>query len=213
MTDSNGNHRPDYVRASKIRKRVSQGDELTEDDAVWFESYEASKKTPGRPPTANASASEKITYTEERAAATGDHLHPEAYGAIARAEGLRADTLLRISADALVRCNEQYANMMVHLLARTTAIEDAHVAMLESVREHYIGRAEAEAENIRMQTAMEIAGGAEEGGEFAQLLAYLMQAKAQKDAHDATPEGQRAKMKRVREGKKKTKAKPLGDMT
>jgi len=212
MTDSNGSHRPDYVRASKIRKRVAQGDELTEDETVWLESYEAAKKTPGRPTTINASASEKITYTEERAAATGDHPHPVAYEGMVRAEGLRADTLLRISADSLVRCNEQYHHMMIHLLDRTTRIEDAHVAMLESVREHYIARAEAEAENIRMQHMIEMGNG-EEGSELSQLLGYLMQAKAQKDAHDATPEGQREKMKRVRAKKKHKKEKPLGDPT
>jgi hypothetical protein len=208
------NTRPDYVRASKLRKKLTEGDELEEDDAAWFESYEASKQRQGRPPI-NASASEKITYTEERAAATGDHPHPVAYEGMVRAEGLRADTLLRIAADALVRCNEQYAVMNAHLLDRTTAIEDAHVAMLESVREHYIARAEAEAENIRMQHTIEMAGaGGEEGSELQQILAYLMQAKVQADA---TPEGQRAKMKRVREAKKRTRTKvrtgkPLGDM-
>lgn len=207
------NSRPDYVRASKLRKRINEGDQLSEDDAAWFENYEASKKTPGRP--FSASASERITYTEERAAATGDHLHPEAYAAMARAEGLRADTLLRIAADALVRCNEQYSNMMAHLLERTTAIETAHVAMLESVREHYIARTEAEAEAIKMQHAIEMANAGEEGSEFGQLLAYLMQAKAAKDEYERTPEGKREKMKRVRAAKKKTrsKEKPLGDPT
>lgn len=211
------NSRPDYVRASKLRKRITEGKPLSTDDATWFESYEAAKKTPGRPsPSAvNASASEKITYTEERAVAQGDHVHPAAYEQMVRAEGLRADTLLRVAADALVRCNEQYANMMAHLLARTTAIEESHVAMMEQMRESFIGRMEAEGEAIRLQNAIT----ADEGGELAMLMQYVLQAKAQKDAYEQqTPEGRRAKAKRMNEAKKRKAAarkagKPLGDPT
>jgi hypothetical protein len=209
-----GNSRPDYVRASKLRKRVAAGKELPEDDAAWFESYEQAKKPVGRPsPVINASASEKITYTEERSAAQGDHPHPAAYESMVRAEGLRADTLLRISADALVRCNEQYATMMAHLLARTTAIETAHVAMLEAVREQFVARMEAEADAIQMQGMLEASG---EGSELAQLISYVMQAKAQKDAHERTPEGRREKMARMRAAKKskasdRKAGRPLGD--
>ncbi len=208
------NQRPDYVKASKLRKRIAEGDDLSEDEITWFESYEATKQVRGRPTIdhPNASASEKITYTEERAMAQGDHPHPVAYESMVRAEGLRADTLLRISADALVRCNEQYHHMMVHLLDRTSRIEDAHVAMLESVREHYIARAEAEVETIKMQQLLEAGADGEEGG-LGQLLGYLMQAKAQKDAFEATPEGKKVKMARVRTAKKKKKGKPLGDIS
>jgi len=199
---------PDYVRASRLRKRVTQGEELEEDDAAWFESYESAKGKQGRPPI-NASASEKITYTEERSAAQGDHPHPIAYEGMVRAEGLRADTLLRIVADALIRVNDQYATMNAHLLQRTTAIEEAHVAMLHEVREHFLARVNAEAEAIQLQQLLQ--SGGEGGGELGQLLGYLMQAKAQADA---TPEGQRklrARQKARQKATKKTE-KPLGSI-
>ena len=211
-------NRPDYVRASKLRKRVAAGDELSDDDAAWFDSYEQAKAPRGRPPidpSVNASASEKITYTEERATAQGNHPHPVAYESMVRAEGLRADTLLRISADALVRCNEQYARMMEHLLARTTAIEESHVAMLDSVREHFIARMEAESEAIQLQTALAAANDGEHG-ELGQMLAYLMQAKAQQAQQEATPEGRRQSRLAAMRAKRKKKAKrekPLGDPT
>lgn len=212
----------DRVRASKIRARIKEGDELPDDDQAWFDNYEQAKRGHkskaeifDRPdPTVDASASERITYTEERSAAQGNHVHPAAYEGMVRAEGLRADTLLRIVADALVRVNDQYASMNAHLLQRTTAIEEAHVAMLHEVREHFLARVNAEAEVTRMQIAQAAAGDGEEGSELAQLLAYVMQAKAQKDAAEATPEGQKAKRKAERErAKKKEKVKPLGDIS
>ena len=220
----NGFGPADRVRASKIRARLKEDDdEVPDDDRAWFDNYEQAKrghKTKAeifdRPdPTIDASASERITYTEERSAAQGNHVHPAAYEGMVRAEGLRADTLLRIVADALVRVNDQYANMNAHLLARTTAIEEAHVAMLESVREHFIARTEAEAENIRMRHMIESSNGEGEGSELGQLLAYVMEAKAQKDAAEATPEGAKAKRKHERERAKKkaAKSKPLGDPT
>lgn len=160
----------DRVRAAKLRKRVAEGEELSDDDSAWYASYEASKR--GGP--IDASATERITYTEERSAATGDHPHPEAYAAVARSEGLRADTLLRIASEQLVRVCDQYAAINRHLLERTTAIESAHVAMLETVRTHYLGRIQAEGEAQRLTDAL--AGGDGEQSELTQLAGYIVQA-------------------------------------
>lgn len=201
----------DRVRASKLRRKLAEGDEVAVDDQVWYEDYERAKrghKTKAEvldppDPSINMSASEKITYTEERGAAQGTHVHPAAYEGMVRAEGLRADTLLRIVADALIRVNEQYGNMNAHLLARTTAIEEAHVAMLHEVREHFLARVNAEAEASDLRRLVE-SGGDGEHSELAQLIAYVMQAKAQKDAAEA---GQ------PKSKKKKAKVKPLGDMS
>jgi hypothetical protein len=207
----------DRVKAGRIRKKLDAGEELPEDEQAWFDTYESAKRGGKRKSVievaaeaaaTNGSATEKITYTEERAAATGNHPHPAYYEASIRAEGLRADTLLRIAADALVRVTEQYAAMNAHLLARTTAIETAHVAMLDAVREHYISRieAEGEAEKQRQIAAAAAAAGGEDN-ELGALIAYVMQAKALKDAQENEPRKGRARKKSAK------KSKPLGDST
>lgn len=153
----------DRVKATRIRKLIAEG-EATEDDEAWLNEYESG--VPGGIPIdagpVNASASERITYTEERAAAQGDHIHPEAYAGIARAEGLRADTLLRICTDRIIECNDQYRLLAQICLERTVAIETAHVQILDAIREERLARVDAEVETRMAEMANDMAGGDDE---------------------------------------------------
>lgn len=155
------------VKTARIRKKAVEGIPLTDDEAAHLEDYEATAQPPqtrGR----SASARKVDLHIEEAAEAEGDHLHPEAYGAMARAEGLRADTILRIMQNALIACNEQYMKLMVHMMERSTRLEDAHVGLLEAVRTQVLARVDAEAE---ARALAQLPGG--EDGSAAELLGFL----------------------------------------
>jgi hypothetical protein len=202
----------DRVRASKLRKKIDAGEKVAQDDQTWYQDYEQAKRghrtksdmLDPPDPSINASVAEKITYTEERSAAQGNHPNPVAYEGMVRAEGLRADTLLRIVADALCRVNSDYMTMNAHLLARTTAIEEAHVAMLHEVREHFLARVNAEAEASQMRSMLESGENGEES-QLAQLVGLVIQ--AQQNQAQATQLGEAKQSK-----KKKAKVKPLGGL-
>lgn len=171
------------VKAARIRKKQALEGELLDDEAAFLDDYEedAADSPPMSPEPIDASASkERVVHIEERtAAAQGKHVHPDAYAAVATANGLRADTLLRICTTALVAVNEQYRVMNEHLLERTTRIEDAHVAMLEAVRENYLGRIEAEAEaklTAAAASAAQAAGG-DDSGELFEMFKFWMAAR------------------------------------
>lgn len=159
------------VKTARIRSKVHQGIPITEDDAAHLEEYEASL-----PAAKNRSASSRTVHLdiEEQAAAEGNHPHPEMYASAMRSEGLRADTLLRIVTDKLIACNDQYMKLMVHMMERSTRLEDAHVGLLEAVRQQVLARIDAEAEARALAS---VSG--EEGGmsELLQLLQLAQQAK------------------------------------
>lgn len=184
----------DRVKARRIReKQTVNAEPITDDEAAFLEDYEASSRPPQRRGR-SASARKVHLDIEEAAEAEGDHIHPEAYAAVARSEGLRADTLLRIVTDKLIACNDQYMKLMLHMMERSTRLEDAHVALLEAVREQVLARVDAEAQ-ARMLAA---AGEGEGGGTMQEMLALLqLAAEAKKN------------QKKERKSSKKNE-KPLG---
>lgn len=176
----------DRVRAHRVRKKAVEAAVLSDDDAAFIDNYE--ETLPPRPAPTGKSASERVVHIEERAAAEGDHVHPEAYAAMARAEGLRADTLLRITTDRLIQCNDQYMKLMVHMMERSTRLEDAHVALLEVVRDHFLARISAEGQ------AQQLAMMGKDGDDMDEMLKMLELIKSAKEL----------------KGTKKVKKKPLG---
>jgi hypothetical protein len=188
----------DRVKAHRIRSKQERGEELTTDEEAFLENY---PEDPHAPAPANASASEKITYTEERAAAQGDHPHPDAYAAVATAEGLRADTLLKIASQAMIQCMEQHRIMSGILLDRTIAIENAHVQMLDVIREERMARIEAEGEARIAELANEVGGGDQELTEMIKLIGMAIQNRDPKAIA-------KAKQKR----KKSKNSRPLGSI-
>jgi hypothetical protein len=167
------------VRAHRVRAKVERGDELGPDEAAFLDSLEpmdvvSSEVLGSAPLDASASHEREIHISERKAAAQGAHPHPDVYAAVATATGLRADTLLRITTTSLLQAVDMYKSMCSHLLERTTRIEDAHVAMLETVRENYLGRVEAEAQIAALANAT--SGG--DAGELMELLKFAMAARA-----------------------------------
>ena len=193
----------DRVRASRLRNAIGRGDEISDDDAAFFELHTGAP--PVRPLDAaavadragrSASASKVVEFrSEERAAAAeGSHVHPDAYAAIARSEGLRADTLLRVAADAMIRVNQQAFALVELCYARLEAVETAHVGMMNAVRDHYLARTEAEANQIRLQEMSELGGG--ENGEFMQFMGFMQEAWKHKRGENGNGNGKGSKRKR-----------------
>ena len=201
----------DRVRAARVRKLLKEGEDISDDDEAFFENYigepvdawivknglDVEEYARGR----SQSASRTVHIEEKAASAEGDHLHPEAYAAVARSEGLRADTLLRISADAMVRVNEQHAALCNIMLQRLIAVENAHVGMMEAVRDSYLQRTEAEANAIKQAQLAELAGGDDELGAF---MGYMLQAWEAKMERDGAGDDKKKKRKKPKP------VKPLG---
>lgn len=182
------------VRASRIRKKAVDGVPLSDDEAATLEEYEASVPT-----ARNRSASSRTVHLdiEEQAAAEGNHPHPEMYAAAMRSEGLRADTLLRIVTDRLIACNDQYLRLMTHMMERSIRLEDAHVALLEAVRDSHLAKIEAEGQAKIAEQIAASAGGDDELGKLMELLAPVIAAKMSQDQKKTNV-------------KKKKNQKPLG---
>ena len=199
----NGNGKPpkpvaDRVRAHRVRERERNGKEVSDDDAAYKDDYEATASpsaaaaafaAAGR--SASASKVTEFRQEERAAAAEGSHLHPDAYASIARSEGLRADTLLRVASSALIQVNQQAFALVELCYKRLEAVETAHVGMMHAVRDHYLARTEAEAQQIRLQELHNLES---EEGQFAQFMQFMELA---------------AKHKKSGSGKKR-KREPLG---
>lgn len=180
---------------------------MPEDDAAFLDNYDETKSKI-QEASKGSSASERVIHfdMEERAAATGDHVHPDAYAAVARSEGLRADTLMRIFADGMIRVNDQYFRMFEHLSKRTEMLEDKHIEMLDAVRTHYLARAESDASMVAMRAAAE---GGEDSEDMQMMKMVLEVLKAQQEAKKNAP-AVSPKEKRKRKSRKKSA--PLGSI-
>ena len=152
------------TKAYRLRGKVKKGEDVTAEEAAWLADYEKAQAM-------GASASRKVTYSEEEHAAvgTGSAAEMAAAGVLAREEGRRFDYLLTAGIDALMKACEMYRQMAGQCLERTGQMEDVHMSMLGSVREHYIARVGAEADALRA------AAEAEQADPTQALLAILMQ--------------------------------------
>jgi hypothetical protein len=188
------------VKASRIRRKAVEGIPLSDDEAASLEDYESSKP----PQRKGKSASSRVVHLdiEEQAAAEGDHVHPEAYAAIARSEGLRADTLLNIVTNRLMQCNEQYLILLTHCMERSERLENAHIGLIEAMRDSHLARIEAEGEAKIAQQIAESAGDDDELASIMKMLAPVIAARMGK----AQDKDAKSKPKR------KKPEKPLGSI-
>lgn len=135
------------VRVSRLRSRAKAGLPLAPEEAVDLHEYE---KARAESTGASRSASRRVSYTEEEQAAeaegTGLGAEAAAAGAMVREEGRRLDSILQIGVAALQRSNDVYHQMVTALLKRTENFEDSQVKMLTAMREHFLGRVQAEAD-------------------------------------------------------------------
>lgn len=151
----------DRARASRLRRRRDAGDELTSDEAAWLADYEARRGAPRAERT-----DREIHIVERHAEGEGD---AGVAAEVVRAEGLRADTLLRVTTTAMMAVVEQHREMARVMLDRMQALEAAHVAMLDAIREERLRRVDAE-------IAAQMAGDGEDAGELAELIRHLLAA-------------------------------------
>ncbi len=161
----NPRHPSTRTKAYRLRKRAEDGDLLTAEETAWLADYEAAQGS-----DVGASATERIINIEERSAAvgTGDAAREAAaMASIAREEGRRIDYLAKTGMAALVQACTMYQQMAASMLARTEALEEVHLGMLESVRQNYLARTQAEVDAI--QAAKDA-----EGGQIGELVNALL---------------------------------------
>lgn len=148
---------PERQRAYRLRAHLRRGDTLEPEDAAWLGDYEKAASNG----SFGASASERTVHVEERQMAVGAGSEAAAIAAtasLAREEGRRLDYLTKAGIDALVAAAAQsreaaalYGLMVKDLLSRTRALEEVHLAMLDSVRENYLARTQAEVDAMQAQ--------------------------------------------------------------
>jgi hypothetical protein len=187
----------DRVKAKRLRELDPE--ELTEDQAAWLEQYEATQKG-GK---VGRSASSRLIHIEEQAAAEGDHVHPDAYAAVARADGLRADTLFRLQSEAWQAMNAQMMQMFAFFTERTVRIEEATAGILEAARESFIARTQAEGEILKLRTLAELRelqANGDDDDEFMKILNMVGAARAAVGKETAAE----------KKAKKGGKVKPMG---
>lgn len=154
------------ARAYRLRARLRKGDTLEVEDAVWLGDYE---KQTNAANDFGASASERTIHVEEKrmAVGTGAAAEVAAAAAMAREEGRRLDYLTKAAIDALVEGRQVlvaaatqsreaaavYGLMVKDLLSRTKALEEVHLSMLDSVREQYLARTQAEVDAVKAENA------------------------------------------------------------
>jgi len=141
---------PERARAYRLRAKLRHGDALEPEDAAWLSDYEKTRDE-------GASASEKITHTEERRIATGTGAAAETAAAAAfeREAGRREDSLAKIGIEALREACVAYRDMMKELRVRNRDLEEVHLAMLDAVREQYHARTQAEIDKMQAEAAAE----------------------------------------------------------
>lgn len=149
---SNSAHR---TRACKLRAARRTGVTMMPSDVAWLTAYEEEqdrRRAGGGPADFGASQSERIVHVEERKAAVGLGEAAAAAavsGAMVREEGRRIDTLLQTAVNALELAMKMYHQMAAQILERNQQLEEVHLSMLDSVREHFIARTTAEGEVIK----------------------------------------------------------------
>lgn len=152
-------------RAYRLRARTKKGETLEPDDVGFLAAYEAAQAR-------GASASRKVTYSEEEHAAvgTGSAAEIAAAGMLAREEGRRIDYLATVGIKALVEACGMYRDMTQQLLERTMHQDQVHMEILGTAREHFIHRTEAEVALMKSEAERQDEQGVEQ-----QLGAILAQ--------------------------------------
>ncbi len=144
----NPNHR---ARAHKLRAAVRRGQTLAEDDAAWLNDYEAAQTTKAGEP--KFASGHRVFHMEESATdASGDAAAVAASApAVSRNEGRRLDYILDLMLRSQMNVATMWERMAGQMIQRNAQLEEVHLAMLDAVREHYLARIEAEAENTLLK--------------------------------------------------------------
>lgn len=143
------------ARASRLRK-LQQGGTIGAPDALWLADYDERASKSKHFGASRSGRRVKLDITEAaESVGTGSSAAAEAAGAAlaAREEGRRLDSLTVNAVGALREAVATYRAVCLSMRNRLEVLEATHVAMLESVRDHFIARTEAEGEMTRQQQA------------------------------------------------------------
>jgi hypothetical protein len=152
----------DRAKAYRLRKADAKG-QLGPVDKLWLAEFNEEKEKHERQRrqrgTVNVGASRskrrvRVELDEEaEAAGTGNAAAAAAGAALAaKEEGRRLDFLTTESVAALKEACKVYRSICLSLRERTEILEETHVQLLMSVREHAIKRSEAETQLLTQAT-------------------------------------------------------------
>lgn len=152
----------DRAKAYRLRKADKKG-ELGPVDKLWLAEFDEEKEKYDRQRrqhgtiSVGASKSKRRLRVEldedQEAAGTGNAAATAAAGALlAKEEGRRLDFLTTESVAALKEACKVYRSICLSLRERTEILEETHVQLLMSVREHAIKRSEAETQLLTQAT-------------------------------------------------------------
>lgn len=126
----------------------------------------------------SASKSRKVSYTEEETAAqaegTGSAAEIAAAAAVTREEGRRLDSIIDRGINALVQAVACYEKVTSALLKERQTDAATHRALLDSLRSHFLARAEAEADLVRVRAEAEAGAGGGDNGLEGQAIRALL---------------------------------------
>jgi len=137
-------------RAYRIRRKITAGKPVEPEDAAWLHDYE-------RAQSKGASASRRVSYTEEEHAAvgTGSAAEVAASAAMVREEGRREDSLADKGMEAMERANDRLEKLVDFMMGRMQVLEDSHLDMWAKHRESRMREVDAEVALLEAQAAAE----------------------------------------------------------
>jgi len=139
------------TRASYIRKKVKAGTAKPEEIA-WLGEFEQKKSAGAR----GASASRRVSYTEEEHAAVGEGdatvAQVAAASAMVREEGRREDSLADRGIKALERAFDRQEKLVDFMMSRMKVLEDSHLEMWAAHRDSRLREVDAEIALIKKES-------------------------------------------------------------
>lgn len=129
------------AKATRLRRKVEE-ETATPEEIAWLDDYERRRTSTSK----GASASRKVSYTEEEHAAVGTGTAAEvaAHAAYAREEGRREDSLADKGMAALDRAFARQEKLVDFMMARMQLLEDSHLSMWAAHRDSRIREVDAE---------------------------------------------------------------------
>lgn len=148
----------DRTRAGRLRAKSRVGAPMEPADIAWLARYEdAIRVRNGERSAFGASKAtgRTVKYEEtehaQMAVGTGGAAETAAAAAMVREEGRRLDLIIDRALSAYAQAVSTYEKICTSMLAERRLDADVQRALLESVRTHYLARAEAESELIRKE--------------------------------------------------------------
>lgn len=156
---------------------MKRGQTLKPVDALWLAEYEdgktSAKGKPRQQSFGASAAGKKVKLEiEEHAASVGTGnaaVEAAAAALAAKEEGRRLDSLTVNAVGALRAAVETYREICTSMKEQMQVLQGTHIAMLESVRDHFLARTDAEAALVEREK--------DQAGEPIQAMALAMVAK------------------------------------